>query len=246
MCKPLLNPLHKQTAKVEKVRQPTISSAGSSKEWSYFLTRWKDYVEATNLKGKDMVVQLLECCEEQLRKDLTRNAGGPLTSKFVDEVMTAIKKLAVREENTMVARGQLHNMRQDRDETIRSFGARLRGQASVCKFLIKCPGCDADVNYTENILRDVVTRGLADSEIQLDLLGEKNQDMSLEEVFQFIEAKEAGKKSAGCLLETQGADTTCSQYCRDKHEDLENDKIHNSKKNVLLLLETWPWQKCPH
>ena len=162
------------TAKVEKVRRPTISSAGSSEEWSYFLTRWKDYVEATKLKGKDMVIQLLECCEEQLRKDLTRNAGGSLTSKSVDEVMAAIKKLAVRDENTMVARVQLHNMRQDRDETIRSFGARLRGQASVCKFLIKCPGCDADVNYTENILRDVVTRGLADSEIQLDLLGEKN------------------------------------------------------------------------
>jgi len=45
------------TAKVEKERRPTISSAGSSKEWSYFLTHWKDYVEATKLKGKDMVVK---------------------------------------------------------------------------------------------------------------------------------------------------------------------------------------------
>ena len=41
--------------------------------------------------------------------------------------MVAIKKLAVREENTMVAREQLHNMRQEGDETIRSFGARLLG-----------------------------------------------------------------------------------------------------------------------
>ena len=100
--------------------------------------------------------------------------------------MEAIKKLAVREANTMVARVQLHNMRQDRDEMIRSFGARLRGQAGVCKFL-------EEVNYTKNVLRDVLTRGLADSEIQLDLLGDRNQDMNLEEVFQFIEAKEAGK-----------------------------------------------------
>ena len=129
------------TAKVEKVRRPTISSAGSGEEWSYFLTRWKDYAEATKLEGKDMVIQLLECCKDQLRKDLTRNAGGSLTNKSMDEVMAAIQKLAVREENTMVARVQLHNMRQDRDETIRSFGARLRGQVSVCKFLIKCPGC---------------------------------------------------------------------------------------------------------
>ena len=119
--------------------------------------------------------------------------------KTTTEVMEAIKKLAVREENTMVARVQLHDMRQDRDETIRSFGARLRGQAGVCKFLVTCPSCNAEVNYTDNVLHDVLTRGLADSEIQLDLLGDRNQDMGLEEVFQFIEAKEAGKRSAGRL-----------------------------------------------
>ena len=103
--------------------------------------------------------------------------------------MAAIKKLAVREENTMVARVALHNMRQDRDETVRSFGARIRGQASVCKFLIKCPGCDKEVNYTDAILRDVVTKGISDPEIQLDLLGDKNQDMPLEDIFKFVEAK---------------------------------------------------------
>ena len=74
---------------------------------------------------------LLECCDETLRKDLTRNAGGTLTNKPIDDVMAAIRKLAVREENTIVACAKLHNMRQDRDETIRSFNARLRGKASV-------------------------------------------------------------------------------------------------------------------
>lgn len=52
------------------------------------------------------------------------------------------------------------------------------------------------------------TRGLADSEIQLDLLGDKNQDMALEEVFQFVEAKEAGKWSAGHLSDTLGANAS--------------------------------------
>ena len=89
---------------------------------------------------------------------------------------------------------------------VRSFGAHLRGQAGVCKFLVTCPGCNAEVNYTENVLRNVLTCDLADSEIQLDLLGDRKQDMSLEEVFQFIEAKEAGKRSAGCLSQSQGAD----------------------------------------
>ena len=128
-------------AKVEKVKRPTIAAAGTSEEWNYFQVRWNDYVTATKITGKDKVVQLLECCDEPLRKDLTRSAGSALTDKSEEEVMAAIKQLAVREENTMVARVALHNMRQDREETVRSFGARLRGQAAICKFVMKCPGC---------------------------------------------------------------------------------------------------------
>ena len=143
----------------------------SRKYVAYFVTRWQDYVEATKIEGKDLVIQLLECCDEQFRKDLTRNAGGSLTNETADEVLAAIKKLAVRVENTMVARVQLHNMRQDNDETIRSFGARVRGQAGVFKYQIKCQNCDTEVSYTEQIIRDVITRGFADSEIQLDLTG---------------------------------------------------------------------------
>ena len=45
-------------------------------------------------------------------------------------------------------------------------------------------------------------RGLEDPEIQLDLLGDKNQDMTFEEVLRFIEAKEAGKRSAPRLVDT--------------------------------------------
>ena len=82
----------------------------------------------------------------------------------------------------IVARVTLHNMKQDRGEPIRAYGARLRGQAGVCKFTQQCDNCNADVDYTEAILRDVLCQGLEDSEIQLDLLGDKNQDMTLEQI----------------------------------------------------------------
>ena len=63
---------------------------------------------------------------------------------------------------------------------------------------------------------------MADSEIQLNLLADKKQDKGLEEIVQFIERKEAGKRSAGKLLQTQGAAATHSQYRRDKQNDTEN------------------------
>jgi hypothetical protein len=108
----------------------------------------------------------------------------------------------------MVARVTLHNMRQDRDEPIRAFGAPLAGQAGVCKFIVKCPAedCGRDVNYTDAILRDALNCGIADPDIQLDLLSDKNQDMTLEDVLQFVEAKEAGKRSASRLLDSHATE----------------------------------------
>ena len=47
--------------------------------------------------------------------------------------------------------------------------------------------------------------------------------MSLEKVFQFVEAKEAGKRSAGCLLQTQGAEAACSQYHKTKLDEVKHN-----------------------
>ena len=142
--------------KVENVKRPTITSGGSNEEWEYFITRWNDYVDATQIDGKKKVIQLLECCDEDLRRDITRLAGGSLVDKSEKDVLQSIKSLAVREENSMVARVQLHNMTQDHNEGMRSFSARIRGQANVCKYVMKCPGCDNNVSYMDNVLRDRV------------------------------------------------------------------------------------------
>ena len=226
-------------AKVEKVKRPTISTAGTSEDWAYFLSRWSDYKQATKVTGKDKIIQLLECCDEQLRKDLTRSAGNNLTDKSEDEVLQAIKLLAVREENTMVARVSLHNMRQDREETIRAFGVRIQGQAGICKLSVKCPGCQADVSYKEEALRDVLARGIADPEIQLDLLGDPNQDMTLEQMFKFIEVKEAGKRSASRLLENPSATVNAtSAYKYNKSQ-------YNKNNNCGYCGKTGHGSKAP-
>ena len=136
----------------------------------------------------------------------------------------------------MVARVALNinNMHQDRDETIRSFGARLRGQANVCKYSIECPSCHTDVSYTEAILRDALSRDIDDSEIQLDLLGHTNQDISLEEIFRFVEAKEAGKRSASRLLSSQGADSIRSSYRRIRKEAVVDQHYNKGDDKSVL------------
>ena len=78
------------TPKVERFRRPLISSAGTSEEWQYFLTRWTEYKTVTKISGTDQVFQLLECCDEQLWKDFTHAAGGSLTNKPEADVLAAI------------------------------------------------------------------------------------------------------------------------------------------------------------
>ncbi len=217
-----------------KYRLPTVTTAGTGEDWKYFTARWEEYVAATGIIGEERVLQLLECCDEELRKDLTRNAGKSLAHTAEDDVLKAIKLLAVREENVMVARHELFNMHQDRDEPVRSFGARLRGQAGMCKLFMTCSSDDCDqVNCFANIiLQGILVHGLEDAEIRLAILQDKQQNMTLEEIFQFIEAKEAGKRS---ILKMQDASeiaaSRSTQYRRLKKEKVKPPLNDASSQN---------------
>ena len=206
--------------KAEKVKHPVISSSGTSEEWVYFEQRWSDYKAATHLSGSDIIFQLLECCDETLRKDLTRTFGS-LASSDEKTILGNIQTLAIRQENIMVARVQLQQMCKDHDEPVRAFAARLRGQAGICNFRVTCT-CTNQVNYSDIMVRDALVHGLGDAEIRLDIMGEPKQDMSLEDVLKYIEAKESGKRSAARLLDHHhtgnpaAATVTTSSYKRQE------------------------------
>ena len=179
------------------------------------------------MTGTDLVMQLLECCEDDLRKDLTRTAGGSLAKKTEAQVLAAIKVLAVRQENVMVARVALNQMRQDHNEPVRTFAARVKGQADICNFQIKCSECDKNVSYTESAVKDVVIIGLADQDIQLEVFGHINQDMSLSEILQYVKSKESGKRSAmqiNSFSDQQAAASTYRRQTSAKVKDINDQK----------------------
>lgn len=221
------------TPKAEKVRRPTIAASGTSEEWAYFEQRWSEYKAATHLTGLEVIYQLLECCDEPLRKDLTRTYGS-LTGGDEQAALAAVRTLAVRSENIMVARVQLQQMRQDRDEPVRAFAARLRGQAGVCSFMINCK-CNpsTEVNYSDMMIRDVLIRGLEDDEIRLDILADSNQDITLEQSIKLIEAKESGKRSASRLNNgTVSAAISSAYKSRDKAQFIQRKQTATSQLRI--------------
>lgn len=110
----------------KKIQHPVISAARTSEEWAYFVQRQLDYKSATHLDEND-VFQLLECCNEILRKDLTKTFNA-LASTDKQTVLHNIKSLAVCQENIMIALVWLQHMYHVRNETIRAFSAHLQSR----------------------------------------------------------------------------------------------------------------------
>ena len=57
-----------------------------------------------------------------------------------DELLSLIKKVAVKPENQWVTMEKLHSMTQDQGEPITGYAARLKGQARLCGYskTVKC------------------------------------------------------------------------------------------------------------
>ena len=183
---------------------------------------------------------------------MTRNEVGPVPIEEMSEenLLKAIWALAVKEENPKVARVALT---QDRGEPVRAFAARLCGQAEVCRFVKACTGCDRLSNQGEERVADQFCVGLADAEIQEDLLKHSNQDMGVEETIRFVEIRAAGKRSAASMTtpttasaidEEKGGEAITSNYRRlQRRPTRDRDRPRPPPPDLELPPQTTPSPK---
>ena len=190
---------HKASAKPEKVGRPNFDLSKSIEKWEYFKTRWTTYKEATALEGSDIQIQLMETCSEELRFALFQHDSA-INTRSEDTILTAMKKLSVKEENQLVCRMTLSNINQESDEPIRNYAARLKGKADLCGYVESCTKCNEKVRFTSQIVRDNLVRGLYNQDIQREILGLENQSMDLEDLLKLLEAKEAGRRTQASIL----------------------------------------------
>ena len=66
---------------------------------------------------------------------------------------------------------------------VQTFLANLRGQTSLCQYNASCkePGCTHVFDYSDEIIKDNLVRGIDDPETMSDLLGDPKTDRTLEE-----------------------------------------------------------------
>merc|ERR1711867_232017 len=117
----------------------------------------------------------------------------------------------------------VRSMAQDRDEPIRSYLARLKGVAAVCKLTLQCT-CDppTTVSYADKEILHCLVKGLADDDIRRQVLGVV-EEMDLNTTVKFIEAKESGRKAGAYLDSGDAGLNKVTGYRQAEREGLVND-----------------------
>ena len=114
----------------------------------------------------------------------------------------------MRAQNTLVNVVKFLDLAQDPEELISSYIARLKGQASVCDFAVKCKEseCNKLTSYSDQMVCHQLVRGLADPTIQEQVLAHAadNPGLDLTSTVKYIEAKESGKRSSNILSSSGG------------------------------------------
>ena len=115
---------------------------------------------------------LFYCYSDELWADILRDIREDLSTKSEDELLTAIKRLAVKERGILAQRLELGKMTQTPGTGIRSFLAGLRRQAALCQYTAKCKvgGCTHTYDFSDEIIKDNLVHGMADQEIMSDPL----------------------------------------------------------------------------
>ena len=177
-----------------KLERPKINVGVSIEDWNVFLRRWEVFRTGSNIDEASSPSQLFQCAGAELGDSLLMT-NPSIASEPLEQLLTAMRSLAVIPVATCVLRSELFQLRQERDEAIRAFAARVRGKAETCAFAAQCE-CGKSVNYTDNAIRDVLLNGLADTDIRREILGTKDiLTKPINDIVALIEGKEMARNA---------------------------------------------------
>ena len=178
-----------------------------------FKRRWDVFKDGSQLSPESVSAQLFQCAGNALGDNLLK-MDQDITSKAPAVVLDAMRTLAVIPVATGVLRAELTQMQQGRDEPVRSFAARVRGKAETCSYTTKCHGCDADVDFTNHMIRDVLIAGISDLDIRREILGADSiLTRAVNDVVSLVESKEMARNALPTAASTSGI----SSFKREKN-----------------------------
>ncbi|KAJ8305034.1 hypothetical protein KUTeg_017414 [Tegillarca granosa] len=90
-----------------KLDPPTIAAGCDPDQWSAFTRQWEMYKVGMAIAQGVISTALFYCCDSDLRTDIMRDQRGNITDMPEADLMNVIKRLAVKDESTLVQRIKL-------------------------------------------------------------------------------------------------------------------------------------------
>jgi len=175
------------------VRGPQVDAGISTEDWNVFLRRWEVF-RAGSGDAASAPAQLFQCAGGALGDRLLKS-DSDAASRTLPELLQAMRALAVIPVTVSVLRTELLQLNQGRGEQFRSFAALVRGKAETCSFHTSC-SCGRNVDYTDNVIRDVLLCGMSDLDIRREMLGTEDiLEISVNDVIALVENKEIARNA---------------------------------------------------
>ena len=177
-----------------KLTRPEIDFGVSAEEWNAFVRRWNIFCDGSDFDDAAAPSQLFQCASSALG-DAVLKSNPDITSRPIDEALSSLRSLAIVPVAIGVLRAELMCLKQERDEPFRAFAARVRGKAETCAYTIMCT-CGVTNSYTDDIIKDVLMAGIADSDIRNETLGsDQLVGKSVNDVVAIVERREMARNS---------------------------------------------------
>ena len=82
-----------------KLDPPTIATGCDPDQWSAFTRQWDMYIAGMAITANVLPTALFYCCDTNLRTEIMRDLQGDVANMTEDDLLNAIKRLAVKEES---------------------------------------------------------------------------------------------------------------------------------------------------
>ena len=227
-----------------KPSRPTIESDLDEMSWEIFLDNFSRYKKMANLQtNEEICMELREACSKDVNKSLYQYIG--VTDLNADNLTEAkllehIKSVAVKPIHPEVHRWNFNGLAQNEGEPIAQFVGRLKGEAALCRFTVKC-SCDREVSYAEEMISQRMICGLVNTEHQSKLLSEaKDLDTLLKKV-QRITSLETTDEAQNQIRNQSKVNAIRSQY-RKQQKSKATGGFPPRRKNFPSH-KKFPW-KC--
>ena len=151
------------------------------------------------MSQRTVVDQLMECCHKELSRLLIK-ADPNILNDTEEHVLEAMRNMAVIPVAASVRRTKLLMSRQDHGQTFREFFANTRAAAATCAYRVKCPhDCCTNktpVDYSQEVVKDILLAGIVDIDIRKDILSLEDLDNKTAiDIVKFVEDKESARNA---------------------------------------------------